>query len=961
MAQSKKAVDSMPLVLDGGVPPWVYGEVFVPPFSVVQAPSWLGFAVNVTGGSCRGLNIEELLLTQTVADADHLKIGLQADVGTHCVVDTLLEVRSLHSCTVAVALSASVVKLTIQVPSVSGFPGQATAVCELTPDVTQLEVHGESAACDALKLAKRGIRALVNEFASKVVCSQVSAGLAKLSSEEKVQPYLKPAAALRPPAADGAVDLRSIFWQGPMGHVFRSFLREVGHVDNNVEFNKVLQFLRSDLGLGALALHSGAELKVALPWIEDAFLAWTTKSAKVDVSFVEDLHFGFTAPSAARLEGEFTPWVSMAAEMALLLPQGTATLKLLGHVLNITQHASLSPVHFHVRADLKVAGDATVFVAYNETGLRQLQLDQMQSGGCASIFLDRRIGSPIEVLEARCTPRLQSLDVQLLEYDPSDLENRILKVFLTVLQLLGHTFGDTAVQAVDGYISRRGRALMNEMLEQMILKSQQLACPASNYSSGEIGAIAMPSSWGSGFFLSLMAILFLVYLYPLCTCYMSNCAPERSTSSSRLNWLNEAALAASPDFAEVSRSMDAGPRRGLGWQPGVPLAARWGLLSGIVGTILLFVYASVTPGILLSGSFKASDGSSDTRHMASLSMDNSLVQTWTVGSYFVFCAMLIFSVIWPYIKLFMMLYVWVRPMDHSTRGPVLVFLDQIGKWSLMDNIIMFLFIVFFWIAWTGEDLVGGGRASFGLKCSPQDEVNTFLAATILSLLLGHAMLWIHRWQNADKVAGGEEPLARSGPSSSRRLRIVGVGHVICLLLTVLSWQVEIVEVTFSGLVGTFLEVTQQPTSRGYSIIGILSCLGEQGSMYLQVTFAVFVLAIPVLQLLAMIFICLYQLRPKRQQQFLRLCYTLRAWAAYDVFLIAFLAAVLGGDRYGIGQFIELIVYKQNLAPTCRGFRDVGIECLHIHLGFLPGTLIIVAAVALSYVVSLLVARETNPG
>ena len=72
-----------------------------------------------------------------------------------------------------------------------------------------------------------------------------------------------------------------------------------------------------------------------------------------------------------------------------------------GHVLNITQHASLSPVHFHVRADLKagrvsqrnilnhleesrntsshlkfpvqVAGDATVFVAYNETGLRQLQ------------------------------------------------------------------------------------------------------------------------------------------------------------------------------------------------------------------------------------------------------------------------------------------------------------------------------------------------------------------------------------------------------------------------------------------------------------------------------------------------------------------------------------------------------------------------------------------------------------
>ena len=67
--------------------------------------------------------------------------------------------------------------------------------------------------------------------------------------------------------------------------------------------------------------------------------------------------------------------------------------------------------------------------------------------------------------------------------------------------------------------------------------------------------------------------------------------------------------------------------------------------EGIAGTTLLFVYASVTPGILLSGraaveaaadqrqhlsdsipsgSFTASGGSSDTRHMASLSMDNSL-------------------------------------------------------------------------------------------------------------------------------------------------------------------------------------------------------------------------------------------------------------------------------------------------------------------------------------------------
>ncbi|CAE6961358.1 ytlA [Symbiodinium sp. CCMP2592] len=525
-----------------------------------------------------------------------------------------------------------------------------------------------------------------------------------------------------------------------------------------------------------------------------------------------------------------------------------------------------------------------------------------------SLKRDHETDLPVQVLEARCAPRLQHLDVQLPEHDPNDLENHLLQVSLTVFQLLRSTFGDTAVQALDGFVSRTGRKMINEMLERTI--SQSSFCPPSNYSSGEIGAIAAPAGVGSGAFLSVTLVLFMAPLLPFCTCRLTSHDLDGSTASN----LRRPIEGASPDldlqdFAQTPEqcsSFGTGCERfsrGLGWQPGVSPSLRCGILSGIAGTTLLFVYASVTPGILLSGSFTASGGSSDTRHMASLSMDNSLVQTWSVGSYFVFCAMLIFSVVWPYIKLLMMLYVWVRPIEQQTLGPLLVFLDQIGKWSLMDNIILFLFVVFFHIAWTGEDIVGGGQAKFGLKCSPEDELNTFLAATILSLLLGHAMLWIHR-ANEKTSPGPEEAVLQSGQPSSRRLRVIGAGHVVCFLLMVLSWQVEIVEVTFSGLVGAFLEVTQQETSKRYSILGILACLGAQGSMYLQVTFAVFVLAIPMLQLLAMTFFCLHQLRPKRRQQFLRLCYTLRAWAAYDVFLIAFLAAVLGGDRYGIGQFIE---------------------------------------------------------
>ncbi|CAE6961366.1 Cfap20 [Symbiodinium sp. CCMP2592] len=287
-----------------------FSQVFVPHFPVVQAPARLGFAINVTGASCQGLTVEELLLTEAFADVSHLKIALQADIGIRCLVNTSLEVGKVHPCTMAIASSASVIKLGMQVPSVDGFPGKASTTCELTPDITQLDFHGGSPACDVLKIAEQGIRALVNDLASKVLCSKVSSALAALSSEvsrelkQQVQPYLKPAAALQPPSIDGAIDLEKIFWKGPVGHVFRSFLREVGHVDNDVEFNKVVRFLRSDLGLGALSLPARPGVEVVLPWIENAVFTMAMKSATVDVSLIEDLHFGFSAPSAARLSVE---------------------------------------------------------------------------------------------------------------------------------------------------------------------------------------------------------------------------------------------------------------------------------------------------------------------------------------------------------------------------------------------------------------------------------------------------------------------------------------------------------------------------------------------------------------------------------------------------------------------------------------------------------------------------------
>ena len=79
---------------------------------------------------------------------------------------------------------------------------------------------------------------------------------------------------------------------------------------------------------------------------------------------------------------------------------------------------------------------------------------------------------------------------------------------------------------------------------------------------------------------------------------------------------------------------------------------------------------------------------------------------WQSHSYFLAVPIILFSFLWPYAKLLIMLYAWLVPMTVAVRGPLLVFLDQIGKWSLTDNFCMFLLVVMFRVRWEGVSQYG---------------------------------------------------------------------------------------------------------------------------------------------------------------------------------------------------------------------------------------------------------------
>lgn len=57
-----------------------------------------------------------------------------------------------------------------------------------------------------------------------------------------------------------------------------------------------------------------------------------------------------------------------------------------------------------------------------------------------------------------------------------------------------------------------------------------------------------------------------------------------------------------------------------------------------------------------------------------------------------------FSGIWPYVKLIMMLLCWILPpskISIKRREKILIFLDTVGKYSLIDGYMLVMMVVSF--------------------------------------------------------------------------------------------------------------------------------------------------------------------------------------------------------------------------------------------------------------------------
>ena len=324
---------------------------------------------------------------------------------------------------------------------------------------------------------------------------------------------------------------------------------------------------------------------------------------------------------------------------------------------------------------------------------------------------------------------------------------------------------------------------------------------------------------------------------------------------------------------------------------------------------------------------------------------------WHAKVYAIAICIVLFSGVWPYVKLLSMFVLWEisgKNVKASTRGKCLKFVDRLGKWSLFDSFVMTMFMVGFrfhlHVTEDDDDYDDASKklspSSFGdldVVVTPKRSFYVFLFATVLSLVLGHVTLFLHRKSIRSKteVDDTATPLWRrdvNRPSVLLRTKMaaaqaVGVFLLLVAAIVFLAVGVNIPSIKFDflGIAGYALGSSEK--TRSYSLVKLAEALPHAsidkyaggsatttsnetitiffqhvGPRFIQSTLYVFAVVAPLAQLLILCFLWIWPLTPRMQRRVQTMAEIFSAWSSLDVVLFAVVAAMLQ-----IKQFANFVV------------------------------------------------------
>ena len=188
-----------------------------------------------------------------------------------------------------------------------------------------------------------------------------------------------------------------------------------------------------------------------------------------------------------------------------------------------------------------------------------------------------------------------------------------------------------------------------------------------------------------------------------------------------------------------------------------PLCCNRDISLGARLTVLLMLFCII--GLFLSGHL--SIGSTvdiglviggqqvELESFVEFSLGGSLIDMWRAGTYELAIFIGLFSGVWPYAKCLMMLTAWCLPsccLSYKKRGQLLMTLDTLGKWSLIDLYVLAMTMLAFWVNIESPIRSYAPKPVYGvtLQCTPVWGLYAFVVAALLSLVANGIIMHFHR-------------------------------------------------------------------------------------------------------------------------------------------------------------------------------------------------------------------------
>lgn len=176
----------------------------------------------------------------------------------------------------------------------------------------------------------------------------------------------------------------------------------------------------------------------------------------------------------------------------------------------------------------------------------------------------------------------------------------------------------------------------------------------------------------------------------------------------------------------------------------VPLWLRIVIPLCILGDVALFLSSNIDPrAVSVMVQLVIGTKTIDVGSVFDFGLTSTVVDMWNAGVYPLSVLIMFFSGIWPYIKLVSMLLAWLVPpklVTIGSRETILVVLDALGKWSLIDFFVMVLMLCAFFF----NIYIADSKITVNVTVLPRWGFYGFLLATMISLGLGHIILACHR-------------------------------------------------------------------------------------------------------------------------------------------------------------------------------------------------------------------------